>query len=1296
MGVPAGLTETLQAAGIRALELLAIRQTLISAVPPCPAVSLACPPANVSCPPQVCPAYVCPPPACPAPLVNLSCPLAGLPPPPEGLDVPSALWGGLAGLWAGLGLSGAAWRRGRTPGVEAAGVGDRAREQLQLLRRKHGEMPRAGAAAAPAAAGTVWLETEDHRGLRRGVSLPDPLPDESATHGDMALVPHAGGFVAARQVPVAEVDAFVVDDLRALPVRFNQERVRRRPFSEAVDIQVGDEPEGGVMLSGPRACAWVLRSWRDAGLTPITHHANWLRSGHIPDGDRSVHEHEVLTRVLDSSVTVDQLNAPALQSAELICRRIQLIEDAHASAADDYMGWAATHRQGAAVAPDQQQHVATAMRDRAAILKEGPQGEGGGGGKTDAGGSEWRRLTTPSATDNRPLQAVLSLQRVTCGALPAWGQRQIVSRPATAAIRREVRLAPKSDSHFSRRGAAKELLASSLSYAVGEAPSPVARCARSRVGAPEVGAAMPPVESVLDEIGESYVLDYEQTMMKTPDEWPRALDSEPPVTPYMDEVLKRDPAAYKTFIGDLVRANMLGFTRRPKDLVTPFFVARKGGARRLVWGARVPNRRFRDPPPLATGTSAAHGRLQLPDDRGEAGGCSTELFCAQADVRNYFYALGLREELGLFFSLPPRANAHVCRSASGLGAPRALADRGPVPPLDGGAPCLLPYCDNISAIGTGPDRRNTTMHLICDARGKHGAEIHEVVEASDVPASMRLEQRPRVTGREVERYVGHLIDHFMLKRELLSILRSLCDFVRDCYHVLDRLRPSAAREVEQRRRLLPLMSANLRLQWSPAVFAYDACQTGVAACQTSISSGLVRRIGPVSERWRYRMPSAILARRSALGVGAAEVDEASEGPRDVFADVEAAKAPRLTNEDHVEDPWELNPHFTEVPREALQGPEWKQAVSARVHVKGAIAIVERPAASPRIVQKGFLQGRPFVGATKEERVAHRPPASRPFAMARGGERSFLEWNAVTPETQAYYKEALDDFQVFVDLHAPPLRAAAQVDLALTSYADYAWNTGLERAVVLKTYVACISGWRRPGPGQTRPPTPRQTVALVALAMATQLAAPRAALIVATMFWAYLGPSEAVGPREQDLFFLGGSSKDCGFNLRPSAGGECGKTTLSDESLPLDSPEAPRPGPLLVRARSGDPRAPLFGLTAAKLGLLWRQALALAGMPTKCVPCQLRHGGPSHDRLMRRRSAAEIKARGRRASDYTTKRYEARAMVQQELVPLPDDARRRAEAAPRRLRAELERQSMPPAGLRRAGATLTAQEPIFFM
>ncbi|CAK0788060.1 unnamed protein product [Prorocentrum cordatum] len=474
---------------------------------------------------------------------------------------------------------------------------------------------------------------------------------------------------------------------------------------------------------------------------------------------------------------------------------------------------------------------------------------------------------------------------------------------------------------------------------------------------------------------------------------------------------------------------------------------------------------------------------------------------------------------------------------------------------------------------------------------------------------------------------------------------------------------------------------------------------------------------------------------------------ASEGPFDVFSDVETVKAPRSTSMDLVKDPWELNPQFTEVPVQALQGPQWKQVVSARVHVKEPITIIEgrasnmtsrhitwaqasfglrhlrfgdnlgtvlalgagmpsrevsrlpraapvkRPAASPKIAQKSFLKGRTFVGATKEERIAHRLRASGPFAMVGEDERSFLEWNAVAPETQGYYKDALDDFQTFVDLFGLPLRTAAQVDLALMNYADYAWSIGLERAAVLKTYAAYISahpdfsrkrslrlprfcralqGWKRLDPGQTRPPMPWQVVALVALVMATQLGSPHAALMVMTMFWVYLRPSEAVGLREQDLFLPSGSRTDYGFNLHPSARGEYSKTSMSDVSLLLDSVEVPWLGPLLARARSGDPQAPLFRLTAAQLGVLWRQSLERAEVPTRYVPCQLRHGGPSHDRLKRYRSMGEIKRRGRWASDYTMKRYEAHALAQQELAAPPDDVRRRAEAAPAKLHAELER------------------------
>jgi len=79
---------------------------------------------------------------------------------------------------------------------------------------------------------------------------------------------------------------------------------------------------------------------------------------------------------MESMVMVDQLNAPALQSAELISRRLQLIEEARRlspsapdySSADHFMGWT-SRKHGAIVLPALAAHVATTMRDEAAISK---------------------------------------------------------------------------------------------------------------------------------------------------------------------------------------------------------------------------------------------------------------------------------------------------------------------------------------------------------------------------------------------------------------------------------------------------------------------------------------------------------------------------------------------------------------------------------------------------------------------------------------------------------------------------------------------------------------------------------------------------------------------------------------------------------------------------------------------------------------------------------------------------------------------------------------------------------------
>ena len=65
---------------------------------------------------------------------------------------------------------------------------------------------------------------------------------------------------------------------------------------------------------------WIaLKFFRDQTFTPSTYHEHWARNGDIPRGDRSVYEHECFARILEAFITIDQVNAPALQGMELLC-----------------------------------------------------------------------------------------------------------------------------------------------------------------------------------------------------------------------------------------------------------------------------------------------------------------------------------------------------------------------------------------------------------------------------------------------------------------------------------------------------------------------------------------------------------------------------------------------------------------------------------------------------------------------------------------------------------------------------------------------------------------------------------------------------------------------------------------------------------------------------------------------------------------------------------------------------------------------------------------------------------------
>lgn len=206
---------------------------------------------------------------------------------------------------------------------------------------------------------------------------------------------------------------------------------------------------------------------------------------------------------------------------------------------------------------------------------------------------------------------------------------------------------------------------------------------------------------------------------------------------------------------------------------------------------------------------------------------------------------------------------------------------------------------------------------------------------------------------------------------------------------------------------------------------------------------------------------------------------------------------------------------------------------------------------------------------------------------------------------------------------------------------------------------CLQGWTKLDPGKTRPPL---AWPLIALIVQTLLKAKekRAAAAIMLMFVGYLRPGEATHLLEEDLVKPGRGQKHYTLNLRPAEREEMSKVGLSDETIILDSKQIPQLGTFLQKLRTGQPKRLLFQLEASALKRLWEETLETIGLArTHAVLYQLRHSGPSHDRLMRFRSLEEVKKKGRWGSDSSVKRYEAHALVNQHFQRLPTQTQTQA-------------------------------------
>ncbi|CAK0908034.1 unnamed protein product, partial [Prorocentrum cordatum] len=647
-------------------------------------------------------------------------------------------------------------------------------------------------------------------------------------------------------------------DARVIPVKWRSAQQRGRNFREAISLQefhdFGDSP-----LQGDVSLPWLLTEVAQSAEGMVTRHHTWLSASGIPSGDRSIHEHFVISKVFDLAIELDQLNTMTLTSFELLGRRLQLIEQAHVynpsnpdySNSDDFMGWG-VQRGAALVAPSIKERAADAARDRAAVLK--------GGRKLDE----------------------------------------------------EIRFRkPKGD--FGSEGAVRALLGTDSAY--GGESTLVQSYDRNLLSIPHVGAEPVPVKEMLPPKVRCCLEDLNNILLDD-QEWGAVCEKADPINLYMDPKLRYSKKAYFQFVRDCHSAGLIRWAPLVRGRVTVFCVAKKTGKQRLVVDCRATNRRFRRCPYLPMGTGSSWGEILLEDD--------ADLWVSLSDIKDYFYACGVDDDLSSYFCLDDVPGwlvselegndsrfshfygrdavapafrvlpmgfswsfylAQIVHSSVVKGvlpdtAGLVLQDRQPGPTIGSRGLVSLPYCDNHATGAGSPELADGARIAVARQLTADGFAVHEEEDASlwaeslgfaidgltgEVgPTAKRaarlaaagrwLARRPKITGVMLGRFLGHCTFQLMGERSLLSIFGSCYRFVRVHYKQKVRLWQSAARECEWLSSLVRFARTNLRRPWSPTARVFDSSETGLGIVQGIFDEKLIASTGQYNGRWRFKQP----------------------------------------------------------------------------------------------------------------------------------------------------------------------------------------------------------------------------------------------------------------------------------------------------------------------------------------------------------------------------------------------------------------------------------------------------------
>ena len=468
-------------------------------------------------------------------------------------------------------------------------------------------------------------------------------------------------------------------------------------------------------------------------------------------------------------------------------------------------------------------------------------------------------------------------------------------------------------------GAFKELCHDSLPY-ISDGGGP-ASYQQSKLSLPDVGGSPVSPEDLLPEVHSNTIRGQGAPLLRSAGDATAAIVDSGLQKPHLDPAF-HNPHTYAQFLLDLHARDLVEWQCGGQSLLGVFFVHKRDGRLRVIFDTRMVNCYFQDPPKTRLPTSAAFTHIEtLPDQQIYFGGGDIEnaFYRIQAPqaVKSFFTLPGIRARylgkccLGSDVVDPdsiivPRLRVlpmgwswslWICQMVHeqmGIESEQSdvdkIVDQSPPPPLQSHNILHAKYVDNFLVMSHNPAEVERSCNTLTNKLNSHQLRVHECfgpvtscsfvgLEFDGLKHTVRVSKRrtwrlalaidhilnlSEVSGKTLEHILGHYTWAGLVRREALALVQACYSFIHAYRDQRAPLWDSVRRELRWMRSILPLLVASLDSQWSETVTCSDSSHLGFGVCETTWDRELVRDVGSIAERWRFRFEDHIAARKSAL------------------------------------------------------------------------------------------------------------------------------------------------------------------------------------------------------------------------------------------------------------------------------------------------------------------------------------------------------------------------------------------------------------------------------------------------